>query len=353
LNPNLAEKLRRGVVVPAHPLALTADHKIDEPHQRALTRYYLAAGAGGLAVGVHSTQFAIHDPKVGLYRPVLELAQETKRQFTQSKKINEPLMIAGIVGPTKKALEEAHLARELGYHLGLLSLKALRGKSIDDLIAHTRSVADVIPIIGFYLQEVISGMTLPQKFWARFMEIPNVKAVKIAPFNRYQSLDVLEALAHSGRALEIALYTGNDDNIINDLVTQYVFNVNGSDIRLRIAGGLLGQWACWTSRAVEYLERIHQIMENSQPVPPDLLSLAAQLTLANRAVFDPENGFKGCIPGISYVLKHQHLLEGIRSLDPQEQLSPGQADRIDKVIHDYPHLTDDDFVQKNLTEWLK
>lgn len=353
MNPNLAEKFLRGTVIPAHPLALTADLKIDETHQRALTRYYLAAGAGGLAVGVHSTQFAIHDPKVGLYRPVLELAQETARRFTQSQNINEPLMIAGIVGPTRQALEEAHLARELGYHLGLLSLKALKGKSIDDLIAHTRAVADVIPIIGFYLQEVISGMTLPQEFWARFMEIPNVKAVKIAPFNRYQTLDVLDALAHSGRASEIALYTGNDDNIINDLVTQYVFNVNGSEIRLRIAGGLLGQWACWTTRAVEYLERIHQILDNSQPVPPDLLTLAHQLTLANRAIFDPENGFKGCIPGIAYVLKRQHLLEEIRSLDPQEQLSPGQADRIDKIIQDYPHLTDDDFVQKNLRDWLQ
>jgi hypothetical protein len=339
-------------VIPAHPLALQSDNRIDEHHQSALTRYYKAAGAGGLAVGVHTTQFAIHDPKIGLYRPVLELAIETARQFTAPAVRSKPIMIAGIVGDTKQALEEAHVARQLGYHLGLLSLTALIGKSIDELIDHSRQIAEVIPIMGFYLQETISKMTLPAEFWQKFVTIPNVLAIKIAPFNRYQSLDVLEAVARSGRADEIALYTGNDDNIILDLLTRYEFNIGGRSVSLRIVGGLLGQWACWTKKAVEHLAHIKAICENNTPVPQDLLTLAGQLTLANKAIFDAENQFRGCISGISYVLKRQGLLKDINTLDPNERLSPGQAGRIDSVIHDYPHLTDDDFVKENLHEWL-
>ncbi|MHC4438065.1 MAG: dihydrodipicolinate synthase family protein, partial [Planctomycetota bacterium] len=218
LDSLIANKLRSGCVIPAHPLALQSDNRIDEGHQRALTRYYLTAGAGGLAVGVHTTQFAIHEPKIGLYRPVLELAIETARQFTTH---TEPIMIAGIVGDTKQAIQEASLAHELGYHLGLFSLTALKGKSIDELIDHSRQVAQMIPVMGFYLQQTISQMKLPIEFWQKFVEIPNVHAIKIAPFNRYQTLDVLEAVARSGRAGEIALYTGNDDNIILDLLTRH------------------------------------------------------------------------------------------------------------------------------------
>jgi dihydrodipicolinate synthase/N-acetylneuraminate lyase len=348
---HIVNKLRAGCVIPAHPLALHSDNRIDERHQKALTRYYLAAGAASLAVGVHTTQFAIHEPKIGLYRPVLELAIETARQFTADAN-SRPIMIAGIVGDTKQAIQEAHLARELGYHIGLLSLTALKGKSIDELIDHSRRVAEVIPIMGFYLQQTISKMTLPAEFWQKFVTIPNVVAIKIAPFNRYQTLDVLEAVAHSGRADEIALYTGNDDNIIVDLLTRHEFNVNGKQISLRITGGLLGQWACWTKKAVEYLEHVKAIRENKKPIPHDLLTLASQLTLANKVIFDADNQFRGCISGISYVLQRQGLLKEIKTLDPNEQLSDGQAESIDRIIRDYPHLTDDDFVKENLDEWL-
>jgi dihydrodipicolinate synthase/N-acetylneuraminate lyase len=352
LDSSLLSKLRSGCVIPAHPLALQNDNTVDERRQRALTRYYLAAGAGGLAVGVHTTQFAIHDPQIGLYRPVLELAMETAREAASRTDCDAPIMIAGVLGETGQAVREAQLARELGYHLGLLSLTALRGKSVDELVDHCREVAGVIPIMGFYLQEVISRMVLPAEFWQRFIAIPNVHAVKIAPFNRYQTLDVLEAVAHSGRSGEIALYTGNDDNIIADLLTRYEFTVDGRTVPLRIVGGLLGQWACWTSKAVKHLDRIKGIRESCESVPHDLITLASQLTLANREIFDARNHFEGCIPGISYVLKRQGLLADTGTLDPNERLSSGQAERIDRIIRDYPHLTDDDFVKANLQEWL-
>lgn len=352
MDSHLLEKLRSGCVIPAHPLALNAENKIDERHQRALTRYYLAAGAGGLAVGVHTTQFAIHEPKVGLYRPVLELAMETARQAIVSSHCEEPIMIAGLVGDTKQAIKEAQLAKELGYHLGLLSLTALRGQSIEALIEHCRNVSDVIPVMGFYLQETISQMILPADFWRKLVAIPNVHAIKMAPFNRYQTLDVLEAVAHSGRSREIALYTGNDDNIIIDLLTQQDFIVEGRKVSLQIVGGLLGQWACWTKTAVEHLEQIKSIRTSQTTVPLELLTLASQLTLANKAIFDADNHFTGCIPGISYVLKSQGLLKAVRSLDSEEQLSPGQAETIDRISRDYPHLTDDTFVKENLHLWL-
>ncbi len=352
LNLNIIDTLRSGCVIPAHPLALKPDRKLDERRQKALTRYYLASGAGGLAVGVHTTQFAIHDPKIGLYQPVLELAIETAQQSAAPPDCSEPIMIAGIVGDTNNALKEARLARDLGYHLGLLSLTALRDKSIDELVGHAREVAQIIPVMGFYLQEVISQMVLPIEFWQKLVEIPNVMAIKISPFNRYQTLDVLEAVAHSGRASEIALYTGNDDNIISDLLTRYEFNVNGRLVSIHIVGGLLGQWACWTKRAVEYLTQIKTICGSDIPVPQKMLTLANQLTLANKAIFDADNHFAGCIPGISYVLKQQGLLKEMSTLNPDEQLSPGQAEKIDRIRRDYPHLTDDDFVRDNLHKWL-
>jgi hypothetical protein len=352
LNSHIIYKLHSGCVIPAHPLALNQDGKLDERHQKALTCYYTASEAGGLAVGVHTTQFAIHDPKIGLYQPVLELASETARKYAESTGVSEPLMIAGILGDTKNAVKEARIALETGYHLGLLSLTALKGKAIDELIDHAKQAAEVIPIMGFYLQEVISEMVLPFEFWKRFVEIPNVLAIKIAPFNRYQTLDVLEAVAHSGRSGEIALYTGNDDNIICDLLTRYEFNVNGHPVSLRIVGGLLGQWACWTKRAVEYLTQIKALCESETAIPQDILTLANQLTLANKAIFDAGNHFAGCIPGISYVLKQQGLLEHIGTLNPDEQLSEGQAAMIDRIRNSYPHLTDDDFVKENLHKWL-
>ena len=352
LNSHIIDKLRSGCVIPAHPLALKQDGRLDERRQKGLTRYYIASGAGGLAVGVHTTQFAIHEPEVGLYQPVLELASETARQYAESTDYSETIMIAGVVGDTKNAVKEARLAAEMGYHLGLLSLTALKGKSIDELIDHAKQVAEVIPIMGFYLQEVISQMVLPVEFWRKFVEIPNVRAIKIAPFNRYQTLDVLEAVAHSGRSNEIALYTGNDDNIICDLITKYEFNVDGHPVSLRIVGGLLGQWACWTKRAVEYLTHIKTLCEGEGSIPQDILTLANQLTLANKVIFDADNHFAGCIPGISYVLKKQGLVEHIGTLNPDEQLSEGQAAMIDRITSSYPHLTDDDFVKENLHKWL-
>jgi hypothetical protein len=341
LKPDIARKLQTGCVIPAHPLALTEDNRLDERRQKALTRYYLAAGAGGLAVGVHTTQFHIHDPKVGLYAPVLELAAQTSQKSAQ-----QPILIAGILGKTDQAVREARRALDLGYDIGLLSLTAVKGASIDQLIDHARAVAEVIPVMGFYLQRTISGMILPGEFWRRLVEIPNVCGIKIAPFNRYQSLDVLEAVAQSSRRSEIALYTGNDDNIIPDLLTEFEFVVKGKPVRIKIVGGLLGQWACWTRRAVD-------IFNQTQFGPSaNLLTLSAQLTLANSAIFDAANEFAGCIAGISYVLKRQGLLKNTQTLDPAEKLSSGQAGRIDRIIHDYPHLTDDDFVREHLSEWL-
>jgi dihydrodipicolinate synthase/N-acetylneuraminate lyase len=350
--PNVFQRLRDGCVIPAHPLALTPANKLDERCQRALTRYYLAAGAGGVAMGVHTTQFAIHDPKVGLYQPVLELAARTAAEAVQAGAVQPPILVAGVVGNTSQAVREARLAVQLGYDLGLLSLTALRGKSIDELVDHARQVADVIPIMGFYLQSTISHMVLPKEFWSRLVEIANVRAIKIASFNRYQTLDVLEAVAQSGRGHEIALYTGNDDNILVDLLTSYAFRVRGREVQLRIVGGLLGQWACWTKRAAESLETIHKIHEAGGPVPPEMLTLAAQLTLANKAIFDADNSFTGCIPGISYILKQQGLMSHVGTLDPADRLSPGQTEQIDQIVREYPHLTDDEFVRANLGAWL-
>jgi len=331
------EKLRQGVAIPAHPLALDANRKLDERRQRALTRYYLAAGAGGVAVGVHTTQFEIRDPHVGLFEPVLALAIEELRK-------TEAIRVAGIVGPTAQAVKEADWAARCGYHAGLLSLSALRNAGVAELIVHARAVASVIPLFGFYLQPAVGGRVLPYEFWRKFVEIENVVAIKMAPFNRYQTLDVVRALAESGRAGEIALYTGNDDSIVVDLLTPFRFGKQ----TVRIAGGLLGHWAAWTRRVVELLDRIH-----TEPGWPGWLTLAAQITDANAALFDVANQFAGCIAGIHEVLRRQGLLAGRWCLNPAEDLSPGQMQEIDRVYAAYPHLNDDDFVRRHLDEWLK
>jgi len=339
--------LGRGCVIPASPIALDRRLRLDERRQRALCRYYAAAGAGGVAIGVHTTQFAIRDPKIGLLEPVLALVADELNQLA-----GEPLLrIAGICGPTRQAATEAALARGLRYHAGLLSLAALRDADDEALLAHCRTIAEVIPLVGFYLQPAVGGRVLSYAFWRRFVEIEAVVAIKIAAFNRYHTLDVVRAVAESGRE-DIALYTGNDDHILLDLLTPYRFEVSGQPVERRIVGGLLGQWAVWTRRAVELLDECRAVAEAASPVPHRLLQLGEQLTDANAAIFDAANRFAGCIPGIHEVLRRQGLLEGTWCLDPQETLSPGQQAEIDRVLRAYPHLTDDDFVTRHREEWL-
>ncbi|MDX2152183.1 MAG: dihydrodipicolinate synthase family protein [Bryobacteraceae bacterium] len=326
------ERLRKGCVIPAHPLALTPERKLDERRQRALTRYYLDAGAGGVAVGVHTTQFVIRE--AGLLEPVLVLAAEEARG-------RDVALVAGVCGERRQALAEAELAARLKYDAVLLSLGALRDATLDRLVDHVRAVAEVMPVVGFYLQPAVGGRMLPYAFWRQAAEIQKVVAIKVAPFNRYQTLDVMRAVAESGRAGEIALYTGNDDNIIPDLVTPYRFG----EVTVRFAGGLLGQWAVWTREAV----RVHRDVKATE----EWLALGQQLTDANAALFDAANGFHGCIAGIHEVLRRQGLLCGRWCLDPNEDLSPGQMEEIDRVVRAYPHLTDDAFVRENLDRWLR
>jgi hypothetical protein len=339
------DALRRGVAIPAHPLALDATRKVDRVRQRGLTRYYLDAGAGGLAVGVHTTQFAIRD--VGLYQPVLELAMRAVTEWTRGPAI----MIAGLSGRTDQARKEAHVARDLGYHAGLLSLAAFKGASEDDLIAHAEAIAADIPLVGFYLQPAVGGIVLPVSFWRRFAAIENVVAVKIAPFNRYRTLDVVRGVAQADAADRVTLYTGNDDHIVLDLLTPFHVEAGGRFHTLRIKGGLLGHWSIWVKKAVELLNRIHSAIA-ADSIPADLLALDPQVTDANAAVFDAANNFHGVIAGCHEILRRQGLLAGIWCLDPNEGLGPGQLEAIDRVCAAYPHLNDDDFVQANRERWL-
>lgn len=349
LEPGVASHLLSGAVIPAHPLALDSRRRLDERRQRALTRYYLAAGAGGIAVGVHTTQFAIRDPKHGLYEPVLALAAEAAGE-AREREGRPVIRVAGIVGPTKQAAAEARIAADLGYHLGLLSYGGFGDATRASLLDHARSVAETIPLMGFYLQPAVGGVPLSHGFWREFCEIENVRAIKVAPFDRYRTLDVMRAVCESGRAGEIALYTGNDDNIIGDLVA--VPAPGGSEARF--VGGLLGHWAVWTSRACEYWERCRQCAGTaSSAVPGSLLRLNQEVTDANSALFDAPNGFAGCIAGIHEVLRRQGLLEGVWCLDEAEGLSPGQSEEIDRVARAYPHLADDRFVERHLDSWLR
>jgi dihydrodipicolinate synthase/N-acetylneuraminate lyase len=330
------------MVIPAHPLALTADRKLDERRQAALTRYYCEAGAGGVAVGVHTTQFAIRDPRIGLFEPVLRLAIDTVSDYERASS-RRVLKVAGVCGTTPQAVREARFAHAIGYDLGLLSLAALPNAPDDELIAHCFAVGDEMPLCGFYLQPSVGGRLLSYGFWRRFCEIPAVRAIKVAPFNRYQTIDVARAVAESGRADEITLYTGNDDNIIPDLLTEFRFAAGS----VRFRGGLLGQWAVWTRRAVEMVESI-----GSCPAS-ELLARSTALIDANAALFDVRNRFAGCIAGLHEILRRQGLLAGRWCLDPAEDLSPGQLEEIDRVLAAYPHLTDDEFVLANRDRWLR
>ena len=343
LSPRIKKILQDGTVIPAHPLVLDQSRQLDEDGQKLLTKYYLASGAGGIAIGVHTTQFAIRDPKYNLFEKVLRLGisaldEESRRWDT--------IKIAGISGEMTQACEEAKLARELGYDLVLVSTNGLAHLTEQQLIERARAVAEIIPIFGFYLQPAVGGRVLPERFWKDMAAIPNLHAIKIAPFNRYQTLDVVKAVAESGRSEEIALYTGNDDNILLDLLTSYEFG----NVRKEIVGGLLGHWAVWTSKAVKLLQQVKAIKIGQLPLDQQILLDAQKITDSNAAFFDARNNFAGCIAGIHEVLRRQGLIQHIYCLDPEETLSPGQAEEIDRVYASYPELNDDIFVRKFLQE---
>lgn len=338
--------LQRGLVIPAHPLALDENLRLDERRQRALTRYYCDAGSGGVAVGVHTTQFSIRDKKVGLFEPVLEIAIAEVKAF--EKRSGKVLArIGGICGDTKQACREAATLRGMGYDAGLLSLAALSDATNDALIEHCRAVGETLPLIGFYLQPAVGGRPLDLDFWERFVEIDSVVAIKVASFDRYQTMEVLRAVAHSGRSAEIALYTGNDDNIVADLLTEFRFG----ERTVHFVGGLLGQWAVWNRRAVELLQSVHDVKHNGACLNT-VLARGAEITDANAAIFDAAHQFRGCIPGIHEILRRQGLLAGRWCLDPSEVLSDGQLAEIDRVCTSYPLLNDDAFVAEHLDRWL-
>ncbi len=343
LPQGVVDNLRRGTVIPAHPLALDDARRFDSVRQRALTRYYLDAGVGGLAIGVHTTQFAIRD--VGLFRPVLETAAATVADWTSAP----VAMIAGICGQTAQAVEEAKIAAKLGYHAGLVSLSAFAKANDDERLAHCRAVADILPVFGFYLQPAVGGIALGRSFWRRFAEIENVIGIKVAPFNRYSTLDVVHGVIDAGAEARVLLYTGNDDHIVLDLLQPFPVRRNGEPVTMRMRGGLLGHWSVWTKSAVTLLSRIQAAGPNDLPA---LLALDAAVTDCNAAIFDVANSFHGVIAGCHEVLRRQGLLEGIWCLDPAEGLSPGQAEEITRVSEAYPELTDDAFVAANLDRWL-
>jgi hypothetical protein len=338
--------LRQGAVIPAHPLALDANRQFDPQAQRALARYYIDAGAGGLAVGVHSTQFAIRE--VGLYQPVLEMAARTAADWT-----NRPLvMVGGVVGRTDQAVREAQTARSLGYHAVLMSLAAMKGASEDELIEHCSRVAQEMPLIGFYLQTAVGGIPLSRGFWTRFAAIENVIAIKVAPFNRYRTLDVAFGIVAAKAEQRVTLYTGNDDHIVLDLLTPYVVRTDGREVTIRFRGGLLGHWSVWTKAAVDLLARLREAQADHAKLTPELLALDGMVTDCNGVLFDVNHDFAGCIPGCHEVLRRQGLLKTINCLDPHETLSPGQGAEIDRLYATYPELTDDAFVAANRDRWL-
>ncbi|NMJ41231.1 dihydrodipicolinate synthase family protein [Roseomonas sp. JC162] len=340
----LASRLRAGCVIPAHPLALNPRREMDPRRQKALSRYYLEAGSGGLAVGVHTTQFQIRDR--GLYEPVLRIAAEAAAERAEA-----PILVAGAIGKTAQAVKEAQVARSLGYHAVLLSLAAWKGASEDEIVAHCEAVAAEMPLFGFYLQPAVGGVRLPSSFWKRFASIPNVVAIKIAPFNRYATLDVLRGVLEAGAQDRVTLYTGNDDHIVADLLTPFRLAHDGRSVTMRIAGGLLGHWSVWTRAAVQLQARCAEAARENR-VPTDLLALDAAVTEMNAAVFDVANDFHGVIAGCHEVLRRQGLLEGTWCLDEHETLSPGQAELLTAVAERYPLLTDDGFVAANLHRWL-
>jgi len=338
--------LQQGTVIPAHPLALNQQLELDEMRQRRLTRYYMASGAGGVAVGVHTTQFEIRRPEINLLEPVLRLAAEEIEKVNLKKPF---IKVAGIVGPTQQAVKEAELAVKYGYHLGLVSMGGLSSYSEDELIKRAEEISNIIPVFGFYLQPAVGGRVLSYSFWEKFSAIPGIYAIKVAAFNRYQTLDVVRAVCSSPRRNEIALYTGNDDNIMADLITPYRFTINGEVIEKRFVGGLLGHYAVWTKTSVTLFNEIKQRIAHNSEIE-NLLAKGIEVTDMNAAIFDAAHAFKGCIAGIHEVLRRQGLMEGTWCLNPEEKLSPAQSEEIDRVYKMYPYLTDDDFVRQFISE---
>lgn len=348
---DILEAVKDGMAIPAHPLAIDAEGKLDTRHQKALTRYYIDAGAGGIAVGVHTTQFEIRKPEIGLFEPVLELCSNEIDSY--SAKVGKSIFkVAGVCGKTEQAIKEAEFVLSKGYHAALLSLSALANDTLDEMLDHCREVAQVMPIIGFYLQPAVGGRILPYEFWREFAKIDNVLAIKMAPFNRYQTFDVIRGVCDAGKENEITLYTGNDDNILIDLLSEYKIETEQGSKKIRIRGGLLGHWAVWTKKAVELLEKTKELSKAESVISQDVLTLAIEITDSNAAFFDAANSFKGCIAGIHEVLRRQGLMKGIWCLNPDEKLSTGQSQELDRVYKNYPHLNDDDFVKANLSKWL-
>lgn len=350
LTPEKLALLRQGCVIPAVPLALDNQRKFDARSQQRLMRYYVDAGAGGVAVGMHFTQFEIRNPGIDLFRPVLAACAEAVDG--QAAKAGRPMLkIAGLSGGTETAVRQAEIAAELGYDFAIPSMAVFKGALDEDMLYHMRKIAEVIPLFGFYLLTGVGGIHLSYRFWREVMELENLYGIKIAPFNRYFTLDVTRALADSGRMDDITLYTGNDDSIIHDLITPFRYRY-GDEVRtVRIVGGLLGQWGCWTRQAVALLETCHAVAEGRRPLTPELLTLSAEITDANAALFDPGNGYAGSIPGVNEVLRRQGLMQNALTLKPNEVMSPGQVEEIDRVLAAYPHLRDDDFVSANLNHW--
>lgn len=343
------EILKSGTVIPATPLALDENRNFDEYSQRLLMKYYLNCGVGGIATAVHSTQFEIRDPEVQLFEPILKLVSDEIADF-ENKTGKVIVKVAGVCGKTEQAVKEAELAKKYGYDAVLLSPGGLNDLPESELIERTKAVAGVMPVIGFYLQTAVGGRRFSYNYWQQICEIPNVVAIKAAPFNRYMSLDVARAAALSSRSDEITLYTGNDDNIVIDLLTTYKFDVDGKHYEKGFEGGLLGHWSVWTKRAVELFEKCKQ-EKGKDSISAEMLSLANAVTDSNAVLFDGANGFAGCIPGLHYVLKKQGLMKTLNCINPNEVLSCGQAEEIERIYDMYPSLVDDDFVKENIENW--
>ncbi len=341
--------LKQGTVIPAIPLALDENRRFDVKGQKLLINYYSDCGVGGIAAAVHTTQFEIREPKYNLFEPVLRTVSEEISEYEQRNgKII--VKVAGVCGENKEAVREAETAKKYGFDAVLLSPGGLNEKSEEYMIERTRAVAEIMPVIGFYLQTACGGRQFSYDYWRQICEIPNVAAIKCASFNRYQTLEVVRAAAMSSRCSDITLYTGNDDNIVIDLLTKYRFAKDGKIIEKGFDGGLLGHWSVWTKRAAELFERLKQ--EKDKPhISPELLTLAAEVTDTNSAFFDTAHNFKGCIAGLHEILRRQGLMQNIYCLNPDETLSEGQLDELDRVCGMYPHLNDDEFVRKNLEKW--